>query len=169
MRQTGVIGDIGELSEDEEEESVQLGFPCEPEADENKDTVNDERPVRHRFHLIVDVPWGGPVGRAGRPPRPTKRIPCRTLIRARLCSGVTRLTCRLPTRRSLWSRASYLLGRKGVVIQQFVLKYFERVLVLLLVASLLVINSLIEQKDENAFEVLENELLNHNEIGRAHV
>ncbi len=32
------------------------------------------------------------------------------------------------------------------MIQQFVLKYFERVLVLLLVASLLVINSLIEQK-----------------------
>jgi len=32
------------------------------------------------------------------------------------------------------------------VVQQFVLKYFERVLVLLLVASLLVINSLIEQK-----------------------
>jgi hypothetical protein len=32
------------------------------------------------------------------------------------------------------------------VIQRFVLKYFERVLVLLLVASLLVINSLIEQK-----------------------
>jgi len=32
------------------------------------------------------------------------------------------------------------------VIQQFVLKYFERVLVVLLVASLLVINSLIEQK-----------------------
>ena len=33
------------------------------------------------------------------------------------------------------------------MIQQFVLKYFERVLVLLLVASLLVINSLIEQMD----------------------
>jgi len=32
------------------------------------------------------------------------------------------------------------------VIQRFVLKYFERILVLLLVASLLVINSLIEQK-----------------------
>jgi hypothetical protein len=32
------------------------------------------------------------------------------------------------------------------VVQQFVLKYFERVLVVLLVASLLVINSLIEQK-----------------------
>ena len=32
------------------------------------------------------------------------------------------------------------------MIQQFVLKYFERILVLLLVASLLVINSLIEQK-----------------------
>ena len=32
------------------------------------------------------------------------------------------------------------------MIQQFVLKYFERVLVVLLVASLLVINSLIEQK-----------------------
>jgi HD-GYP domain-containing protein (c-di-GMP phosphodiesterase class II) len=32
------------------------------------------------------------------------------------------------------------------VIQQFVLKHFERILVLLLVASLLVINSLIEQK-----------------------
>ena len=31
-------------------------------------------------------------------------------------------------------------------MQQFVLKYFERILVLLLVASLLVINSLIEQK-----------------------
>src|SRR6266496_6701152 len=40
----------------------------------------------------------------------------------------------------------YLFGRKGFVIQRFVLKYFERVLVLLLVASLLVINSLIEQK-----------------------
>jgi len=32
------------------------------------------------------------------------------------------------------------------VIQRFVLKYFERVLVLLLVALLLAINSLIEQK-----------------------
>src|SRR5204863_6839014 len=40
----------------------------------------------------------------------------------------------------------YLFGRKGFVIQRFVLKYFERILVLLLVASLLVINSLIEQK-----------------------
>jgi len=40
----------------------------------------------------------------------------------------------------------YLFGRKGFVIQRFVLKYFERVLVFLLVASLLVINSLIEQK-----------------------
>src|SRR6266852_5056235 len=40
----------------------------------------------------------------------------------------------------------YLFGRKGFVIQRFVLKYFERVLVLLLVASLLIINSLIEQK-----------------------
>src|SRR5437762_13016535 len=40
----------------------------------------------------------------------------------------------------------YLFGRRGFVIQRFVLKYFERVLVLLLVASLLVINSLIEQK-----------------------
>ena len=39
----------------------------------------------------------------------------------------------------------YLFGRKGFV-QRFVLKYFERILVLLLVASLLVINSLIEQK-----------------------
>src|SRR6266446_5631387 len=65
---------------------------------------------------------------------------------ARSCSVVTLLTCRLPTRRSLWSRASYLFGRKGFVIQRFVLKYFERILVLLLVASLLVINSLIEQK-----------------------
>jgi HD-GYP domain-containing protein (c-di-GMP phosphodiesterase class II) len=35
---------------------------------------------------------------------------------------------------------------KGFVIQQFVLKHFERILVLLLVASLLVINSLIDQK-----------------------
>src|SRR5437762_14044123 len=40
----------------------------------------------------------------------------------------------------------YLFGRRGFVIQRFVLKYFERVLVLLLVASLLVINSLIDQK-----------------------
>src|SRR5213596_2758072 len=40
----------------------------------------------------------------------------------------------------------YLFGRKGFVIQRFVLKYFERILVLLLVASLLVINSLVEQK-----------------------
>jgi len=38
------------------------------------------------------------------------------------------------------------LEERGFVIQQFVLKYFERVLVLLLVASLLIINSLIEQK-----------------------
>jgi len=38
------------------------------------------------------------------------------------------------------------LWKKGFVIERFVLKYFERVLVLLLVASLLVINSLIEQK-----------------------
>src|SRR5437016_1951252 len=38
------------------------------------------------------------------------------------------------------------LEERVFVIQQFVLKYFERVLVLLLVASLLVINSLIEQK-----------------------
>jgi HD-GYP domain-containing protein (c-di-GMP phosphodiesterase class II) len=36
--------------------------------------------------------------------------------------------------------------RKGPVIQQWVLKHFERLLVLLLVASLLVINSLIDQK-----------------------
>src|SRR5256885_16300872 len=40
----------------------------------------------------------------------------------------------------------YLFGRKGFVNRRFVLKYFERVLVLLLVASLLAINSLIEQK-----------------------
>ena len=43
-------------------------------------------------------------------------------------------------------RALYLLSRKAFVIQQFVLKNFERILVFLLVASLLVINSLIEQK-----------------------
>lgn len=43
-------------------------------------------------------------------------------------------------------RAIYLLSGKGFVIQQFVLKHFERVLVVLLVASMLVINSLIEQK-----------------------
>src|SRR5216117_2643436 len=40
----------------------------------------------------------------------------------------------------------YLFGRKGFVIQRFLLKYFERILVLLLVASLLVINRLIDQK-----------------------
>src|SRR5467141_3774416 len=96
-------------------------------------------------------PGVGAASRTRRPSTPSpgtplKRIPCRTPARARLCSGVTLLTCRLPTRPSLWSRASYLLGRKGFVIQRFVLKYFERVLVLLLVASLLVINSLIEQK-----------------------
>jgi HD domain-containing protein len=42
--------------------------------------------------------------------------------------------------------APYLLSGKGLVIQQFVLRYFERILVLLLVASMLVINSVIEQK-----------------------
>ena len=43
-------------------------------------------------------------------------------------------------------RALYLLSRKGLVMQRFVLKNFERILVLLLVASMLAINSLIEQK-----------------------
>src|SRR5437762_8305752 len=56
------------------------------------------------------------------------------------------LTCRLPSRRSLCCRALYLLSRKGLVMQRFVLKNFERILVLLLVASMLAINSLIEQK-----------------------
>src|SRR2546422_6007203 len=115
MHEAGVVGDVGKLSEHEQEESVS--------------------------------PGGGPLGRArpSRAPSVSQFRAERPLVRD-VCSRVTRLTCRLPTRRSLWSRASYLLGRKGVVIQQFVLKYFERVLVLLLVASLLVINSLIEQK-----------------------
>jgi HD-GYP domain-containing protein (c-di-GMP phosphodiesterase class II) len=42
--------------------------------------------------------------------------------------------------------ALYLLSGKDFVTQRFVLKYFERILVLLLVASMFVINSLIEQK-----------------------
>src|SRR2546422_8522500 len=115
MHEAGVVGDVGKLSEHEQEESVS--------------------------------PGGGPLGRARPSPAPSvsEFRAERPLVRD-LCSSVTRLTCRLPTRRSLWSRASYLLGRRGFVIQQFVLKYFERVLVLLLVASLLAINSLIEQK-----------------------
>jgi HD-GYP domain-containing protein (c-di-GMP phosphodiesterase class II) len=40
----------------------------------------------------------------------------------------------------------YLFSGKGFVIQQWVLKHFERLLVVILVASLLVINSLIDQK-----------------------
>src|SRR2546426_12077391 len=38
------------------------------------------------------------------------------------------------------------LWKKGFVLQRFVLKYFERILVLLLVASMFAINFLIEQK-----------------------
>src|SRR5947208_5615228 len=90
-------------------------------------------------------------GEASRTRRPSpcvgpKRILCRPPLRPGLWSFVMLLTCRLPSRRSLCCRALYLLSRKGLVMQRFVLKNFERILVLLLVASMLAINSLIEQK-----------------------
>src|SRR5947208_17085023 len=90
-------------------------------------------------------------GEASRTRRPSpcvgpKRILCRPPLRPGLWSFVMLLTCRLPSRRSLCCRALYLLSRKGLVMQRFVLKNFERILVLLLVASMLAINSLIEEK-----------------------
>src|SRR5205823_8422332 len=73
-------------------------------------------------------------------------VPMTSPVTGNSCSTVTALTCRLQTSHSLWSRTAYLFCRKGFVIQQWILRHFERLLVLLLVASLLVINSLIDQK-----------------------
>src|SRR5688572_22124350 len=110
MRQARVIRDVGQLREDEQQKSVVLCLPGEPVTHHDECAVNnDEGRVRHPRE-------GRPPGRAGRPPDPLPPSPpigenravtvivvADAYLRCAEWSFVTVLTCRLPTRQSLWS------------------------------------------------------------------
>src|ERR1051326_6737064 len=99
-------------------------------------SMRDPGCVAPQLNSHPQVGRGRLPGRYEPRPHPGKslgRIPCRTLVCAQPCSIVTSLTCRLPTRISLWPMAHH---RPLERTKQFLFKNFERLLVVLLVAFL---------------------------------